>query len=117
MASPRKKLRISEFDDLASLEEETAAKVHGMITGLSPIKLSSRKPFFERTFSDGGHSLRFVGFNAKQQLVGGVFRGAYVEMFTYCLDIRGFKVLELMVIKVGLGLDIQHSSTLEFCPY
>ena len=43
MASPRKKkLRMSEFDDLASLEEETVAKVHGMITG----KIKFKKAVF-----------------------------------------------------------------------
>jgi len=68
MASPRKKPRMSEFQDLASIGEESlTAKVHGIITGLSPIKPSSGKPFFEGTFSDCGRSLRLVGFNSEQQ--------------------------------------------------
>ena len=69
MASPRKRPRLNEFEDLASIGESPSptAKVHGIITGLSPLKPSSGKPFFEGTFSDCGPSLRLVGFNEEQQ--------------------------------------------------
>lgn len=67
MASPRKE-PMSEFQDLASIGEESpTAKVHRIVTGLSPIKPSSGKPFLEGTFSDCGRSLRLVGFNSEQQ--------------------------------------------------
>ena len=68
MASPRKKPRMSEFQDVTSIGEESpTAKVHGIVTGLSPIMPSSGKLFFEDTFSDCGRFLRLVGFNSEQQ--------------------------------------------------
>lgn len=66
MASKR---LLDEFDSLDSVESPTkAAKLHGVVTSLSPMKSSSGKTaYFEGHLTDETTSLRMVGFNTLQQ--------------------------------------------------
>ena len=79
MATPTKRARPKEFDDLSSIPRETLsptkAKIHAVITNLSPIKTStatnsgspSKKQFFQGTVNDGVKKIRLVGFTETQQ--------------------------------------------------
>ena len=65
--SPKKRPRPIEFDSIASIDEVSdgyIAKIHGVITSVSPIKGKTDKKFYDGFVSDGKKKLRFVGFNA-----------------------------------------------------
>ncbi len=68
--SPRKRPRPIEFDDISSIDQVSdgyAAKIHGVVMSVSPIKKGkSSKQFFDGYVSDGSKKLRFVGFDAAQ---------------------------------------------------
>ena len=62
--SPAKKPKL-EFDDIASIDSVSdgyGAKVHGVVTSVSPLK-GQRTKFFDGVVSDGKKKLRFIGFN------------------------------------------------------
>ena len=62
MASPPKR-KLDVYKDLTSIEKETdSASVHGVVMTLSPLKSTMGRSFF-----DGTHQLRIVGFSSKQQ--------------------------------------------------
>ena len=76
MASPGKRTIPTEFDDLASIPASCPspkkAKIHAVITTLSPIKDRSdedpsKVPFFHGTVNDGLKKLKLVGFGETQQ--------------------------------------------------
>ena len=62
----RKRLR-EEFESLTAITSPNkAAKVHGLVTKLSPMKSSSRNPkymYFDGQLDDGTASMRVFGFN------------------------------------------------------
>ncbi len=64
MMASRKRL-FDEFEDLESATKQTkSAKVHGLLTSLSPKKDGK---YFVGSIADGTTSMRLVGFNAMQQ--------------------------------------------------
>ncbi len=70
--SPRKRsLPPVEYEDLSNIESpENNAKVHGVVTSLSPIKPNAKRPYFHGYISNGSTKMRFVGFNsAKEKLI------------------------------------------------
>lgn len=59
---------LEEFDDLTSIASPTkSAKVHGLVTKLSPMKTGGGKPYFEGRLADDTTSLRVVGFSEEMQ--------------------------------------------------
>ena len=67
MASKRK-LEDLEVNDVELLKEPLlTASIHGVISGLSPIKKGRRSNYFEGTVSDGKAKVRLVGFSHSQQ--------------------------------------------------
>lgn len=67
--SPRKRsLAPVEYEDLSTIDSpDSSAKVHGVVTSLSPIKLNARRPYFEGYLSNGPTRIRFVGFNGDKE--------------------------------------------------
>ena len=65
MASKRK----LEFSDVASVEQPVdSASVHGVVSFVSPIKVSQRGgDYFNGTLSDGKATIKLVGFRGAQQ--------------------------------------------------
>lgn len=67
--SPRKIPRPVEFDDIASIDKVSdgyGAKVHGVVTSVSPMKGKSTTKFFDGFITDGKKKLRFVGFSPEK---------------------------------------------------
>ena len=59
------KKRKSEWD-VSEAEESVGAAVHGVVTQLSPVKVSKRNPtvrYFDGKMSDGRKSVRVVSFD------------------------------------------------------
>ena len=44
-----------------------SARVHGVLTSISPVKKGRKQNYFEGKLSDGSSKVRFVGFDSKQQ--------------------------------------------------
>ena len=66
----RKRPLPKEYEDISSISgPETKAKVHGIVTSLSPIKPSAKRPFFEGFLTDGNNKIRFVGFSSNKEKV------------------------------------------------
>ena len=68
MAS-KKRLFGNEFENVSEMRVSKAAKIHGMLTALSPMKTGSSgsKPYFEGQLTDGEKQRRVIGFDAKVQ--------------------------------------------------
>ena len=75
MASPNKRQRPTEFDNFSSIPSSpspTKAKLHGVVTTLSPLKDKrendpSKVPFFHGTMNDEVKKLKLVGFGKALQ--------------------------------------------------
>lgn len=60
-----KKRKLEEWD-VSEVEESTGAAVHGVVTQLSPLKVSRHNPtvhYFDGRMSDGRKSVRVVSFD------------------------------------------------------
>ena len=56
-----------EVDFFEVTEEIHTAKVHGVVSSLSPMKKGRQCSFFDGTLCDGRNSMRFVGFSSQLQ--------------------------------------------------
>ena len=64
----RKRRSIYEVEDLDTLDQPIPkAKVHGVITSLSPVKKGRTCSYFDGTLADGTSKIRVVGFSSSQQ--------------------------------------------------
>ena len=111
--SPRKRPSPVEFDDISSISAPTdgpAAKIHGVVTALSPIKPTSNKPYFEGYLSDGHKRMRFVGFSsAKEKLITKFNKDNNPILLSNC-TVKNARFGDGLEIIVGDGTTIEKSS-------
>ena len=59
------------FEEVEKFDEVNTAipgaRVHGVLTCVSPVKKGRKQNYFEGKLSDGSSKVRFVGFDSKQQ--------------------------------------------------
>ena len=57
-----------EVDNFDSIDKPvSSAKIHCIVTSLSPVTKGCKSVYFDGTVSDGASNMRLVGFNSKQQ--------------------------------------------------
>ena len=67
--SPFSRKRSLEYDDVSAIEApDSKAKVHDIVSSLSPLKPNAKRPYFEGSLTDGTKSMRFVGFRIIKRL-------------------------------------------------
>ena len=61
----KRKLEVTEFDDVSSVDAPSRnAKIHGILTALSPMKKSRTCQYFDGELSDGKKNMRLFGFDS-----------------------------------------------------
>ena len=115
MASPlssRKRPLPVEYDDVSSISAPTdgpAAKVHGVVTALSPIKPTSNRPYFEGYLSDGSKKIRFVGFSSTKEKLISKFNKVQEPVLMSNCSIKNSRFGEGLEIIVGDNATIEKS--------
>ena len=61
------KIEVTEFDDVSSVDAPSSnAKIHGVLTALSPMKKSRTCKYFDREITDGKNNMRLFGFHSAE---------------------------------------------------
>ena len=65
----KRKLEFADYEEIDVIEEEIGnATIHGVVTHVSPVKVSKKgHNYFHGEVSDGRSALRFIGFVPRQQ--------------------------------------------------
>lgn len=68
MAGYNRKRLLDEFDEVIGINPSKNAKLHGVISSVSPMKSNSSgsTKYFDGALTDGKKNIRFVSFNEKQ---------------------------------------------------
>ena len=100
----------SEFENLGNISPVKAAKVHGFVTKMSPMKASSSgSNYFVGELADESRTIRVVGFNKQQQQTLAEYQGKEQAIVVDNCEIKSSrgsgKIME-MIVKQSSTVDV-----------